>query len=109
MNFQLLIDKIVVKLISWLGKHITMAGRYALIKSVLTSQVIYHLTSSFLPRGTINAIIKLLRGFLWVGTNKMSRDQCKIGWDIVCRPTNHGGLGILDLDKFVTALRLRWP
>jgi hypothetical protein len=32
-----------------------------------------------------------------------------VKWSIVCRPKEKGGLGILDLDKFAWALRLRWP
>lgn len=34
--------------------------------------------------------------------------KCKVAWPSVCRPTELGGLGILDLRFFGFALRLRW-
>jgi hypothetical protein len=43
-HFQPLEDKVAGKLVPWIGKHVTMAGRSALVKSVLTSIVIYYIT-----------------------------------------------------------------
>jgi hypothetical protein len=47
-DFQSLEDKCAGKLPTWNGKFINVAGRTSLVKSVLASQAIYHLTS--LPR-----------------------------------------------------------
>jgi hypothetical protein len=44
-----------------------------------------------------------------VATDKVSGGQCKVGWDLVCRPNNLGSLGILNVDFFVRALRLCYP
>jgi hypothetical protein len=41
-----------------------MAGRSALIKSVITSQAIYHLTPLSIPVETISFINKIERAFL---------------------------------------------
>jgi hypothetical protein len=43
-HFQPLEDKVATKLVPWIGKHVTMAGRSSLVKSVLTSIVIYYIT-----------------------------------------------------------------
>ena len=59
--------------------------------------------------GIIEAMLKLERAFLWAASDKVSDGKCKVKWDFVCRPNNMGGLGVLDLQKFAMALRLRWP
>lgn len=48
-DFQLLEDKVAARLPPWQGRNITTIGRAALVKSVLTSQVIYHITPLTVP------------------------------------------------------------
>jgi hypothetical protein len=43
-HFQPLEDKFIGKVVLWIGKHVTMAGRSSLAKSVLTSIKIYYIT-----------------------------------------------------------------
>jgi hypothetical protein len=42
-------------------------------------------------------------------SDKVSGGKWNVKWDVVCTPKSMGGLGILDLEKFKRALRLRWP
>jgi hypothetical protein len=76
-----------------------------LVRAILTSQAIYHITSLDLPKELLKNIRSLLRAYLWADCEKVSSGKCNMNWEMVCRPTK---IGILNLDKFATALRLTW-
>jgi hypothetical protein len=108
-DYQHLEDKCAARIPTWNGKYVTLAGRTALVKSVIASQAIYHLTPLSIPPGTLKFINKLERAFLWAAKDSTTGAKCIVNWEVVCRPKNYGGLGVLNVDKFATTLRLRWP
>lgn len=63
-DFQLLEDKVAARLPPWQGRNITTIGRAALVKSVLTSQVAYHITPLTVPPAVLQSINKIERAFL---------------------------------------------
>jgi hypothetical protein len=106
-HFQSLEYKVTAKLVPWLGKHATMAGRETLVKSVLTSIVIYNITVLNVPIDILMKIDSIRRAFLWAACDKVTGGKFKVNWEMVCKPKGCGGLGILNLTNFALALHMR--
>jgi hypothetical protein len=103
-DFQCQIDKTASKLSAWYGRNLTQVGRVSLTKSVLSSQPVYLLTVIKLSKEVLDEIDKICRRFLWAGDKVISGGKCKINWVRTTLPKEYDGLGILDLNKFATAL-----
>jgi hypothetical protein len=69
---------------------------------------VYLLTVVKAPKNFLKELDKIRRRFLWAGDKELTGGKCKVAWIKVCTPTVNGGLGIIELEKFSRALRLRW-
>jgi hypothetical protein len=108
-DVQPLINKAASMFTPWYGTNIAMAGRGTHVKSVVTSQAIFHLMPLVIPPNILQTFNKLERSIFWVGTHKVMGANARINWKSVCRPKEKGSLGIIDHEKFARALRLCWP
>jgi hypothetical protein len=91
-HFQPLEDEVAIKLLPWIGKHVTMAGRSSLVKSVLTSIAIYFITILNILVEVLLKIDSIRRAFLWAACDKVTCGKCKVNLEMVCKLKDYGGL-----------------
>lgn len=92
-TFVKVLDRVKDKLKGWKAKHLSLAGRQVLAQSVLSTIPFYVMQSAMLPLGVCNKIDKMIRQFIWGGSNT-SRACSLVKWDRVIQPKSKGGLGI---------------
>jgi hypothetical protein len=68
----------------------------------------YYITILNIPVEVTMKIDFIRRSFLWAAIDKVTRGKCKVNWEMVCKTKEYGCLGILNLAKFASALRMRW-
>ena len=106
LTHNLLVDKLYSKLSGWKINMLSLAGRVALIKSVLVSIPVYYMSVAALPAKTVKDINSVLRRFLW-GKTGTERYIAFISWKKICGSTETGGLAIRDIKNFNQALLLK--
>lgn len=105
---QPLIDKMANRLPVWKGKYLNRAGRLKLVNSVLSSLPTYFLTIFPIKKRTIKKMDRIRGSFFWKGSENANGEHCLMRWTQVRKPKQLGGLGVLDFERFIRALRLRW-
>ena len=75
---------------------LNQGSRLQLLTSVLSSMPIYFLCSLDIPIGIIKQLERIQRQCLWHG-NSDTPKQSLATWELVCRPKDKGGLGIINL------------
>lgn len=82
-DFQPLVDKVAKKLFAWNGRHINPTNRLTLVKSVLTSQVVYYITSLRVSKSVLKEIDTIRKWFLWAGSDALMGAKCKVNWQLL--------------------------
>jgi len=108
-TFSPLVLRTAKKLQTWKTRHISKAGRIALIQANVESMPAHTMQCFQLPKATNIQIDELSRDFFW----KKSVDNHglpMISWDKVCRPKRAGGLGLRKLVAVNSAFlsKLTW-
>ncbi len=95
-GWDFLVNNMRNRLQSWKSRLLSVAGRLTLVKAVLSSMPLYHLSIFAMPVTVCNDCEKIFRCFLWSGS---ADGKCfsKARWELVKKPVEFGGLGVGDL------------
>ena len=87
----------------WSKRSITPLGRIAILKSLILSKLVYlWLLLPNPPDDSVSRLQLLCYKFVW--SNKQDRISRKIS----IKNIRHGGMGIPDIRKYISALKLTW-
>ena len=102
--WKLVVDRIRARLSVWNNKFLSFGGRLVLLKSVMSSLLVYFLS---FYKGIISSIESLFKKKNWGGC-EVSKKNAWIKWDSICLPVNCGGLGMQRLGEFNLSLSEKW-
>ena len=105
--FAPLIAKVDKQLAGWKATLLNHAGRLVLLNAVLDGMPAHLMSALLLPAGTVDALDKRRRAFLWSGQDKVHGSQCLIAWDKVCISKQDGGLGVKQISVQNACLMLK--
>ncbi|KAL4386887.1 hypothetical protein GQ457_09G026990 [Hibiscus cannabinus] len=100
------IDKFRKKCAGWKIGTLSFGGRITLIKSVLSSLPIYFLSLFKIPKTVNLTISKLIARFLWGSVDNKAIHWVR--WEVLCSPSECGGLGLVDFEVKNRALLNKW-
>ena len=84
----------------WSRFYLSLPGRINIAKTLILSQISYLGCIITPTRETLQHITTQINNFIVGGLN--------IAKDRICRPTELGGLGMIDLEDFITAQQVTW-
>jgi hypothetical protein len=103
-----------MSLVDRLERHLTASssflaygGRLRLIRSCLSSMLIFFMCSIDIPPGIIKHLNRIIGHCLWSDRKLDSKGKSLAAWDMICKPKEKGGLGILDFKKQNEALLMK--
>lgn len=95
------------KLSCWKAKHLSYGGRLTLLNSVLSSLPMFMMSFFEIPKGVLTKLDHYRLRFFWQGGSDNKKYHLA-KWDILCRPRDQGGLGIINLDIQNRCLLSKW-
>ncbi|GJV80075.1 RNA-directed DNA polymerase, eukaryota [Tanacetum coccineum] len=101
------ISKVSNRLSNWKLKTLLIGGRLTLIKSVISSIPLYHMSIFKAPMGVLNKLESIRMNF-FNGIDGMDKKISWIGWDKILASKKNGGLGVSSLYATNRALLFKW-
>lgn len=103
-DFEGLIQKVDNRLHTWKARLLSPAGKLVLMKAVLESLPIYHMSTTPIHISVLDKIKSRCIQFFW-GTGKTGKKGiCYVKWSLISTPKSEGGLGMRDLVQVNNAM-----
>ncbi|GKA94797.1 RNA-directed DNA polymerase, eukaryota, reverse transcriptase zinc-binding domain protein, partial [Tanacetum coccineum] len=106
-SWEEIVSKFKSRLSKWKMKTLSIGGRMTLIKSVLSSLPIYHMSIYKDPKKIINSL-ESIRSHFFNGVDHLSKKPIWIKWKKVLALIDKGGLGISSFYALNRALLFKW-
>ena len=100
-------QKLVRRLDPWKGKYLSSGGRLVLTNSCLSSLPIFTMGFYLLPKGFHQYMDSVRGNFFWKGTKEDFRYHLA-SWEMLCRPKDQGGVGIINTTIMNECLLTKW-
>ncbi|GJY47483.1 RNA-directed DNA polymerase, eukaryota, reverse transcriptase zinc-binding domain protein [Tanacetum coccineum] len=107
MSWNEVLEKMVTRLSRWKQKTISIGGRLTLLKSVLGSIPIFHMSMFKVPKTVLKAMEAIWARF-FNRSDISSRKPCWVSWKKAMASKESGGLGVASLFALNRALMLKW-
>ncbi|GJT28707.1 RNA-directed DNA polymerase, eukaryota, partial [Tanacetum coccineum] len=101
------VDKVKNRLSKWKMKALSIGGRLTLLKSVLGSIPIFHMSIFRVPL-TVLQMLESLRGHFFNGHEIGSNKATWVKWEKVLTAKDKGGLGVASLYALNRGLLVKW-
>ena len=85
------------KRLSGVARFMNHSGRLTYVNSVVASMHIFAMCSLKVHYTVLDHVDKSSRNFLWYGNDINKKGKCLASWEMICKPKNQGGLGVLNL------------
>ncbi|GJU11327.1 RNA-directed DNA polymerase, eukaryota, reverse transcriptase zinc-binding domain protein [Tanacetum coccineum] len=101
------VDKVLFRLSRWKMKLLLIGGRLTLLKSVLGSMPIFHMSIFKVP-SSILKFLESIRSWFFNGQDPKSNKASWVKWNKVLTPKDKGGLAVSSLFALNKGLMLKW-
>ncbi|GJZ08952.1 RNA-directed DNA polymerase, eukaryota [Tanacetum coccineum] len=101
------LGKLKARLSNWKLKTLSVGGRLTLLKSVLGSTPIYHMSLYKVPKSVLHSMESIRRNF-FNGTQGDERKITWVKWSKVLASKKYGGLGVSSFYALNRALLFKW-
>ncbi|XP_026419794.1 uncharacterized protein LOC113315728 [Papaver somniferum] len=91
---------------SWVGKMLSFMDRLTLVKSILSSILIYNMSVYKWPSSVVKICERLIRNLLWT-VDPYERKCVTLKWEKTCSPMEEGGIGLRRLEVVNKSLLMK--